>query len=280
MEGGIAMGRALVVVGALVVCLVTSSGTLFGQEDCVSVSLPSWELLPSTPFYSCFTFGIDAPSAIYIDMDWWAGPGPFETCEIGFQLFSETNSLVLAWSLTWWVGGEDAGRSTKQMGWGFLSPGEYLINTHSSCWAGVFFLSIYQIPWLDVDIIPQRVSPQGRGVIPVALLGSEDRDINGIDVTALRFGPYGAHCKHDLTDEWTYNEHVQDVNLDGYLDLMLHFETKDTGIVCGYTQAGLWGSMADRTPFEGFDTFETVGCNSNRPSRGMTDRNFERMQRK
>jgi hypothetical protein len=60
---------------------------------------------------------------------------------------------------------------------------------------------------------------------------------------------------------------------------MLHFETQETGIGCGDTEATLNGSLLYGMLFEGTDTFETVGCNSNRPHRGMTDRGFERMQR-
>jgi hypothetical protein len=98
-------------------------------------------------------------------------------------------------------------------------------------------------------------------------------------VTTLRFGPTEAASKHDLTDEWAYNEHLEDVNLDGHMDLMLHFKTQETGIVCGDTEAMLTGGLLDGMPFEGTDAFETVGCNSNRPPRGGTSRDTERMRR-
>jgi hypothetical protein len=97
-------------------------------------------------------------------------------------------------------------------------------------------------------------------VIPVAILGSVEFDIANIDATSLRFGPAEAVCKHDLTDTWTFNEHVEDVNLDGYMDLMTHFETQDTGIACGDTEATLSGQTLDGLFFEGTDSISTVGC--------------------
>jgi hypothetical protein len=130
-----------------------------------------------------------------------------------------------------------------------------------------------------IDIIPFRINPFNRGVIPVAVLGGENLDITQIDVTTLNFGAAEAACRHDLTDEWSCNEHLEDVNVDGFTDLMLHFETLQSGIVCGDTESTLNGSLLDGTPIEGTDTFETVGCNSNRPRRGATSREFERMQR-
>jgi hypothetical protein len=131
---------------------------------------------------------------------------------------------------------------------------------------------------VDVEIIPKRINPYARGVIPVAVLGSENLDILQIDVTTLGFGPAEASCRHDLTDEWTCNEHVEDMNLDGFLDLMTHYRAEDTGIACGDSSATITGSGLDGTPFVGIDYFETVGCNSNRPPRGMTNRETERIQ--
>jgi hypothetical protein len=130
-----------------------------------------------------------------------------------------------------------------------------------------------------LEIIPNKINPYSRGVIPVAILGSEHMDVSDIDVATLRFGPGEAACKHDLTDEWTYNEHLDDVNLDGHMDLMMHYRVEGAGIACGDESATLTGSLLNGEPFAGTDTFETVGCNSNRPRRGTTSRDTERMQR-
>ena len=135
---------------------------------------------------------------------------------------------------------------------------------------------------VEIDIkpgsFPNSINPFGRGLIPVAILGSEVFDVSAIDVTTLRFGPAQVATRHDLTDDWDYNEHLADVNFDGFMDLVTHFTTQDTGIACGDIEAVLSGALLDGTPFEGTDAVRTVGCNSNRPSRGFTLRGFERMQ--
>ena len=56
--------------------------------------------------------------------------------------------------------------------------------------------------------------------------------------------------------------HIEDVDSDGDLDLVLHFPTQETGIVCGDTEAFLSGKTFDGTPIGGAsDTIATVGCN-------------------
>lgn len=124
-------------------------------------------------------------------------------------------------------------------------------------------------PVLQVEIeIRSAINPRSRGVVPVALLGSATFDVEETDVASLRFGPNEVSPAHDLADVWTYNEHLADMNLDGYMDMMLHFKTQDTGIVCGDTEATLSGLTVDGMAFEGTDSFQTVGCNSNGPGGG------------
>ena len=81
-----------------------------------------------------------------------------------------------------------------------------------------------------------------------------------MDVTTLSFGPAGTSPAHDLTDSFTYNDHMQDVNLDGFTDLVSHYPTTLTGIECGDGSATLTGSTLDGQPFEGSDSIRTVGC--------------------
>jgi hypothetical protein len=133
---------------------------------------------------------------------------------------------------------------------------------------------------LNLDIKPgsdpNSINPFDRGSIPVAILGSQDFDVSTIDATTLVFGPNQVATRHDLGDDWTFNEHMADVNLDGFMDLMTHFKTRDTGIACGDTEATLSGTTLDGASVEGSDAIRTVGCNSNRPlptlRRGETNR--------
>ena len=89
-------------------------------------------------------------------------------------------------------------------------------------------------------------------MIPAAVLGSTDFDAMQVDVSTVRFGPAEASPAHD--------GHVEDVNNDGYMDMMFHFKTQETGIVCGDTEATLTGETSDGIPFTGSDTMKTVGC--------------------
>jgi hypothetical protein len=98
---------------------------------------------------------------------------------------------------------------------------------------------------VDIDIKPDSdlnaINPFARGVIPVAILGSDTLDVADVDVTTLAFGTNGAPIKHDLDDSADLAAHVQDVNEDGLTDLVSHYTTRDTGIVGGDMRACLTG---------------------------------------
>lgn len=112
---------------------------------------------------------------------------------------------------------------------------------------------------LEVRVL-STVNPKSRGVIPVAVLGSASFDVSDIDVSTLWFGPGQAPARHDLADAWTYNEHLQDVNLDGYVDLVTHFRTQDAGIACSDESAALGADLLDGSPVDGSDAIKTSGC--------------------
>jgi hypothetical protein len=110
------------------------------------------------------------------------------------------------------------------------------------------------------DDYPNPVNPYSNGVLPVALLGAADFDVADVDVTTLAFGPWGAAPRHDLTDPGTYTGHLQDVNMDGLMDLVGHYTIRETGIQCGNTEVTLSGQLLDGRSFEGTDDVYTVRC--------------------
>jgi hypothetical protein len=89
------------------------------------------------------------------------------------------------------------------------------------------------------------------GVIAVAVLGGDDFDVSTIDVASLRFGPDQAVPAHDLRNPM---QHVEDVDGDGYLDLVSHYVVGETGLEVGDTEACLIGATLGGTPIEGCDS--------------------------
>ena len=116
---------------------------------------------------------------------------------------------------------------------------------------------------LTIDIKPgsdrNSINPNSKGVIPVAILGSASFDVTTVDVTTLAFGPDGATPAHDLTDPIVYADHLQDVNGDGFTDLVSHYRTQDTGIAKGDTEACLTGETTGGVAISGCDAIKTVG---------------------
>jgi len=93
---------------------------------------------------------------------------------------------------------------------------------------------------------------RSRGVIPVAILGSLEFDVADVDVSTLRFGPLGQVASH------YEGGHYQDVNDDGYMDLVTHYIRGGTGIVSGDTEACLNGKTNDGIEFVGCDSVRTI----------------------
>ncbi len=100
---------------------------------------------------------------------------------------------------------------------------------------------------------PNSINPASRGVIPVAVLTTASFDARTVDAASVRFGPGGAREAHN-------RGHLKDVDGDGDLDMVLHFNTGETGIECGQTEASLTGQTLGGKAIQGSDSIQTIGC--------------------
>lgn len=146
-----------------------------------------------------------------------------------------------------------------------LLEGEPLVCTIASSGAGISeaIIAIVEAATeptfiaVTIDIhpgsFPNPINPRSRGVIPVAILTTETFDATTVDPLSVRFGPHGAVEAHR-------RGHIEDADGDGDLDMVLHFNTQETGIQCGDTSASLTGQTFGGQAIQGSDSIVTVGC--------------------
>jgi hypothetical protein len=96
--------------------------------------------------------------------------------------------------------------------------------------------------------------------ITVAILSAaggnstEHFDALTIDPSSLRLGPYQATATNSPGL-------IEDVNSDGMPDLVLYFNTQDTGILCRDTSVLITGETSDGLTIMGTQAIQTEGCN-------------------
>lgn len=107
---------------------------------------------------------------------------------------------------------------------------------------------------VDIDIkpwsCPNSINLKSRGVVPVAILSTSSFDATTVDPATVTFGPGAASP--------TTGGHIEDVNLDGVLDIVFQFNVQDTGITPGLTGANLWGQTYGGVTINGYDSIRTV----------------------
>jgi hypothetical protein len=110
---------------------------------------------------------------------------------------------------------------------------------------------------VSIDIKPgsavNSVNPRSNGRIAVAVLTTDAFDAFTVDTSTVHFGATG-------TEAAPVHAAREDVDGDGRLDLILHFDTKQTGIRCGASSASLTGKSFAGQFIKGSDLIRTVGC--------------------
>ena len=114
---------------------------------------------------------------------------------------------------------------------------------------------------ISIDVRPastqDRIPLNAGGVLPVALLGAEEFDVLLVDATSLAFGPEGGPFTapiHDLALEGVLADHLQDVNLDGWTDLVTHYRVADLAFESGDESACMVGTS--------LGGLELMGCSA------------------
>lgn len=112
------------------------------------------------------------------------------------------------------------------------------------------------LPIATIDIKPgsddNPINPASNGKIPVAIISTEALDASDVDVTSLTFGATGNEASLSKCA-------AEDVNGDGILDLVCHFNTQDAGFQTGDTEGILRGKTLEGVPFSGTDSVTIVG---------------------
>lgn len=99
---------------------------------------------------------------------------------------------------------------------------------------------------------PNSINPDSNGVIAVAILSTGTFDATDVDPLTVKFGHNGATETHGTG-------HFEDVNGDSLLDLVLHFDTRATGVKDGDTSMTLYGKTYSGLDIQGSDSIVTVG---------------------
>ena len=107
---------------------------------------------------------------------------------------------------------------------------------------------------VTIEIRPRTIKLANIGVITVAILTTPDFDAKTTDPQTVCFGDAEDPDQRDCTE---VHPTVTDFDGDGDLDLLLRFETQQTGIDAGDTGACLTGNLFDGTPIEGCDSIRT-----------------------
>lgn len=90
-----------------------------------------------------------------------------------------------------------------------------------------------------------------NGVITVAILTTPSFDALTVDHSSVVF--MGAHETHVNKKTGEYQRHEEDADLDGDMDLVLHFRYGDTGLNCSSTEGHLSGATSCGGRIHGMD---------------------------
>ena len=110
-------------------------------------------------------------------------------------------------------------------------PGDYYVSVAGAQNAAQFY-ELDLAAWVPVIVdikpgsVPNSVNLKSKGVLPVAILGTEDFDVNDVDIDSLLFGD-PLLIDNGGTAVSPLRSSLVDISGDGLLDLTLKFSTRD-----------------------------------------------------
>jgi hypothetical protein len=121
-------------------------------------------------------------------------------------------------------------------------------------WPSFYEVRIYQsLIQVVIDIKPgsepNSINLGSKGVIPVSVLTTDDFDATMVDGESCRFGPNEAEPEHYA---------IEDIDIDGALDMIFHFRTQQSGIDAQDTEATLTCQTQDGWHINGDDSIRIV----------------------
>jgi hypothetical protein len=112
---------------------------------------------------------------------------------------------------------------------------------------------------VEIDIRPggepNKVKLSPNTLATVAILTTPDYDATTTDASSVCFGDADEPSERDCTEAHATG-HLDDVDRDGDIDMMFHFESTETGIDLGDTEACLIGEDMDGIGIYGCDAVE------------------------
>jgi len=185
-------------------------------------------------------FGGQGPSNTPLYGDTWVWDGTTWTQKFPASSPPGRSTHVMAY---------DAARSQVVM-FGGITGGAFQA---SDTWVWGMPLAVVQID-IKPGSDPNSLNPKAKGTTAVAILSAADFDAPAeVDRASLTFGRTGDEQSLALC-----TRSAEDVNADGLLDLVCHFENQKTGFQVGDTEGILKGQTTDGTPIEGRDDVRVV----------------------